>query len=88
MADDTDPQHSPEFSDPSGANPAPGQLTGRHLIGLGGVLVAGVVGGMVLGLLADRAAHTSPAFTLVGIFCGIALAGVAFWVRVRAALRG
>lgn len=64
----------------------PNGLSGRDLVGLGGVLVAAVVGGMVIGLLVDHAAGTSPAFTLVGIALGV-LAGIAaFVVRVRAAL--
>jgi F0F1-type ATP synthase assembly protein I len=65
----------------------PNGLSGRDLVGLGGLLVAAVVGGMVIGLLVDNAAGTSPAFTLVGIAVGV-LAGIAaFVVRVRAALR-
>jgi F0F1-type ATP synthase assembly protein I len=63
-------------------------LRGRDLIGLGGLLVAAVVGGLVLGVLVDRVAGTAPAFTLVGIAVGIALGGVGFWLRVRSALRG
>ena len=62
-------------------------LRGRDLAGLGGLLVGAVVGGMVLGLLADSAAGTSPLWTLVGIGIGILLGGVGFVVRVRSALR-
>ena len=62
-------------------------LRGRDLVGLGGMLAGAVVLGMVLGLLADKAAGTEPAFTLVGIALGIAAGAVAFWVRVRSALR-
>jgi F0F1-type ATP synthase assembly protein I len=62
-------------------------LRGRDLVGLGGMLAGAVVVGMVVGLLVDRAAGTSPAFTLVGIALGIAAAAWAFWVRVRSALR-
>ena len=57
-------------------------------MGLGGLLAGAVVVGLVLGLLADSAAGTSPAFTLVGIALGIICGGVGFWLRVRAALRG
>jgi F0F1-type ATP synthase assembly protein I len=57
-------------------------------VGLGGLLAGSVVAGMVIGLLVDRAAGTSPAFTLVGIALGIVAGGVGFWLRVRAALRG
>lgn len=62
-------------------------LRGRDLIGLGGLLVGAVVGGLVLGVLLDNAADSSPAFTLAGIGLGIATGGVGFWLRVRSALR-
>ncbi len=61
-------------------------LRGRDLVGLGGILVAGVVGGLVIGLLVDRAAGTSPLWTLVGIALGILLGAAAFVRRVRDAL--
>jgi len=67
-------------------HPDPG-FRGRDLVGLGGLLAGAVVVGMVLGLLVDAAAGTSPAFTLVGIALGIAGGVAAFWVRVRSALR-
>ena len=62
-------------------------LRGRDLAGLGGVLVAAVVGGMVIGLVVDDRAGTAPAGALIGIAVGIAAGAAAFWVRVRAALR-
>jgi F0F1-type ATP synthase assembly protein I len=62
-------------------------LRGRDLIGLGGMLAGAVVLGLVLGLLVDQAAGTSPAFTLLGILLGIAAAAAAFWIRVRGALK-
>jgi F0F1-type ATP synthase assembly protein I len=62
-------------------------LTGRDLIGLGGLLVGAVVVGTVLGILVDRAADTTPVFTMVGVFLGIVAAGVGFWLRVRSAMR-
>jgi F0F1-type ATP synthase assembly protein I len=68
-------------------NPDPAGLRGRDLLGLGGMLVAAVVGGMAIGLLVDAWADTSPTFVLVGIFLGIVAGGLGFWFRVRAALR-
>jgi len=62
-------------------------LRGRDLAGLGGLLVAAVVGGMVVGLVVDNAAGTSPVGVLVGIAVGIVLGALAFWFRVRSALR-
>lgn len=62
-------------------------LRGRDLLGLGGFLVAAVVGGLVIGLLVDHAAGTSPLFVLLGIVVGIIAGGVGFWARVRTALR-
>ncbi len=56
-------------------------------MGLGGLLVGAGVGGLLLGLLLDRQLGSTPAFTLTGIGLGIVLGGVAFWLRVRAALR-
>ena len=70
-----------------GAERTPQGLRGRDLIGLGGILVAGVVGGLVIGLVVDDAAGTSPLWTLVGVSVGIVMAVVAFAVRVRDALR-
>jgi F0F1-type ATP synthase assembly protein I len=51
------------------------------------MLAGAVVVGLVLGLLLDHAAGTSPAFTLAGIALGIVAGAVAFWARVRSALR-
>jgi F0F1-type ATP synthase assembly protein I len=60
---------------------------GRDLVGLGGMLAGAVVVGLVLGLLLDHVAGTSPTFTLAGIAVGIAAGVVAFWFRVRSVLR-
>jgi F0F1-type ATP synthase assembly protein I len=68
------------------AHPDPG-LRGRDLVGLGGMLTGAVVVGLVVGLLLDHLAGSSPAFTLAGIALGIAAGAVGFWVRVRSALR-
>ena len=62
-------------------------LRGRDLAGLGGLLVAGVVGGLVIGLVVDDRAGSSPVATLIGLSLGVALGAVGFWLRVRAALR-
>lgn len=63
------------------------ELRGRDLAGLGGLLVAAVVGGMVIGLVVDDRAGTSPVGVLVGIAVGVVLGAVGFWLRVRSALR-
>jgi F0F1-type ATP synthase assembly protein I len=63
-------------------------LSGRDLIGLGGLLAGSVIVFTALGLLLDAAADSSPAFTLVGVALGIVAGGVGFWLRVRAALQG
>ena len=76
------------MADESPNNGEANSLRGRDLIGLGGLLVGAVVAGLVLGLLIDNAAGTSPVFTLVGVFLGIVAGGVGFWLRVRVALRG
>jgi len=62
-------------------------LRGRDLAGLGGVLVASVVGGMVIGLVVDDQAGSAPVGVLTGIAVGVVAGAAAFWVRVRAALR-
>ena len=69
-----------EFSD--------NELRGRDLVGLGGLLAAAVVAGLVIGLLVDGWLGTSPAFTLVGIGVGILAGGVGSWIRIRSVLRG
>lgn len=75
--------------DDGGNEPTTGSgLRGRDLIGIGGLLVAGVVGGLVIGLLVDQVAGTEPVFAVVGVFVGIAVSVAAFWFRVRSALRG
>lgn len=62
-------------------------LRGRDLIGLGGLLAGALIAGLVLGLVVDDQAGTSPVFTLVGVFLGMAAGAAGFWVRVRTALR-
>jgi F0F1-type ATP synthase assembly protein I len=65
-----------------------GELRGRDLIGLGGLLAGCVIVGMVLGLLVDNATGSGPVGVLVGIALGVLAGAFAFVVRVRAALRG
>jgi F0F1-type ATP synthase assembly protein I len=62
-------------------------LGARDLLTLGGMLVGCIVAGLLVGLLLDSWADSSPAFVLAGIALGIVAAGLGFWVRVRAYLR-
>jgi F0F1-type ATP synthase assembly protein I len=62
-------------------------LRGRDLVGLGGLLVGAVVGGMLIGLVIDDRAGSSPVATLIGIAVGVVLGCLAFALRVRKALR-
>lgn len=68
-------------------NQSDNTLRGRDLVGIGGLLVAAVVAGLVIGLVVDDQAGTSPTFTLVGIGVGIVAGCAGFWVRVRSALK-
>ena len=74
-----------EPSEPT--EPTEAGLRGRDLIGLGGFLAAAVVFCTVLGIVLDRAADTTPVFTMAGVFLGILAGGLGFWARVRAAMR-
>jgi F0F1-type ATP synthase assembly protein I len=67
--------------------PADAGLRGRDLIGLGGLLVGAIVAGTLLGIVLDRVAGTTPVFTIVGVFLGMAAGALGFAVRVRAAVR-
>ena len=62
-------------------------LRGRDLIGLGGLLVGAIVAGTLLGIFVDHAAGTTPVFTVLGVFLGMAVGAVGFALRVRAAVR-
>ena len=62
-------------------------LRGRDLVGLGGLIAGCVVVGLVVGLLVDHAAGTTPICTLVGIATGMVAGAVGFWLRVRRFLR-
>ena len=67
--------------------PSDAGLRGRDLIGLGGLLVGAIVAGTLLGLLLDNVAGTTPAFTIAGVFLGMAAGAFGFALRVRAAVR-
>jgi F0F1-type ATP synthase assembly protein I len=67
--------------------PTDAGLRGRDLIGLGGLLVGAIVAGTVVGILLDRAAGTSPAFTVAGVFLSMASGAIGFALRVRSAVR-
>ena len=62
-------------------------LRGRDLAGLGGLLVGAVVAGLVIGVVVDNQAGTSPVFSLLGIAIGIIAGGLGFWLRVRSFLQ-
>jgi F0F1-type ATP synthase assembly protein I len=57
------------------------------LVGIGSYTVGCLVAGLGLGWFVDSRVHTYPAFTLVGIGCGIAAGVVGTWVRIRPFLR-
>jgi F0F1-type ATP synthase assembly protein I len=67
-------------------SPDPG-LRGRDLIGLGGLLVGAIVVGTLVGIVIDNAAGTTPIFTIIGVFLGMASGALGFALRVRAAVR-
>jgi F0F1-type ATP synthase assembly protein I len=73
--------------DPGADQSGDAGLRGRDLIGLGGLLAAAVIAGTLLGLVLDHLAGTEPAFTMAGVLLGVVAGGLAFWARVRAALK-
>jgi F0F1-type ATP synthase assembly protein I len=75
-----------EPTEPTG-RPGDAGLRGRDLIGLGGLLAGAVVVGTVVGILVDRAADSTPVFTMLGVFAGMVVGAIGFWARVRAAMR-
>ena len=58
----------------------------RDLLSLGGMLVACIVAGVVVGLFVDTRWGSAPNGVLVGTGVGILAAGVGFWIRVRSYL--
>lgn len=73
--------------EPSAAPSGDAALRGRDLIGLGGLLVGAIVAGTLLGIFLDHAAGTTPVFTIVGVFLGMATGAIGFALRIRAAVR-
>ncbi len=72
----SDQDHSPDRSPPLG----PGAVA---FLTLGIAWAAALAVGWGLGYLVDRWAGTSPAFTLVGLACGVILAVLMTVARVR-----
>lgn len=62
-------------------------LRARDLIGLGGLVAACVVAGLVLGWVVDEWLGTLPVFILAGIAVGVAAGAVGVWFRLRAYLQ-
>ncbi|MGH3359877.1 MAG: AtpZ/AtpI family protein [Nocardioidaceae bacterium] len=58
-------------------------LSARDLLGLGGLIAACVVLGLVVGLLVDTWLGTTPVFILVGIAVGVLAAAIGVWFRLR-----
>lgn len=66
----------------------PGEPLGwSTLLGMGAVVAAELVAGLVLGWLVDRLAGTTPVFLLVGVLLGIAAAVSYTVVEFRKYLR-
>jgi hypothetical protein len=57
------------------------------LVGIGAYNGVCLVAGFGLGWFIDGRVHTTPAFTLAGIGCGIVAGGVGTWLRIRPFLR-
>jgi F0F1-type ATP synthase assembly protein I len=62
-------------------------MGGRDLLGLGGMLVACVVGCTILGLVVDGLAGSSPVGAVAGVGIGIGLGATVFVLRALSALR-
>lgn len=55
----------------------------RELVFLGSTIVGCIVGGLVIGLLIDHFAGSSPVGVVVGTLAGIAVAALAMYVQMR-----
>lgn len=67
------------------------QLTPTGLVKLLGlvtlIMAVPIVGGAIIGLIADGALGTSPKWVLVGLGVGSLIAAIGIWLLVRAGLR-
>lgn len=54
-----------------------------RLVGLGMLFVGNIVGGLILGWLADRHWNTSPVFVLSGIGVGMVTAFISAWLQIK-----
>ncbi len=57
--------------------------SGWELAGLGLYLAVAVAVPLLIGVLVDQAAHTSPLGLLAGLVVGIAAAGTGLWAELR-----
>ncbi|HEY6428722.1 MAG TPA: AtpZ/AtpI family protein [Acidimicrobiales bacterium] len=73
----TDPDDTPPPEDPK---PLPGAVAFLSM-GLSAAVCVGL--GLLLGILVDDALHTAPAFLLVGLALGLALAAMSVVKQVR-----
>ena len=69
-----------EVTDSEEPKPLPGAVAGW---GRGLSAAVGVGVGLVLGILADDALHTAPAFLLVGLALGLAAAAMSVIKQIR-----
>jgi F0F1-type ATP synthase assembly protein I len=76
----TDPDDTPPPEDPK---PLPGAVAFLSM-GLSAAICVGL--GLLLGILVDGALHTAPAFLLVGLALGLALAAMSVVKQIRSYL--
>ena len=72
--DYTVPRDGPERGAGQGGGDRPGRGRGPNIESIAFMLVAGVLVGLLVGLGLDKLLHTMPAFTLIGVFAGFAIA--------------
>jgi F0F1-type ATP synthase assembly protein I len=76
----TDPDESSPSEEPKEPKPLPGAMAFLSM-GLSAAVAVGVC--IVLGLWADDALHTAPAFLLVGLALGLAVAALSVIKQIR-----